>query len=206
MTWFSIAASVCRATRMPKPVASVSSDILAAREAAECLFDAAAVERAVDQLAVRLTLRLHDAHPIVMCVMNGGMILTAELLLRLQFPLEVSYVHATRYRDATQGAVLEWRAAPAADVTGRTVLLVDDVLDEGHTLAAVDARLRESGAANVVTAVLVDKQIGRPRPVRVDDAALQCPDRFLFGHGMDYRGHWRNVAGIYALPAGWSVS
>jgi hypoxanthine phosphoribosyltransferase len=191
---------------MPKPVAFVSPDIIAARDAAECLFDAAAVERAVDQLAVRLTLRLHDAHPIVMCVMNGGMILTAELLLRLQFPLEVSYVHATRYRDATQGAVLEWRAAPAADVSGRTVLLVDDVLDEGHTLAAVDARLRESGAANVVTAVLVDKQIGRPRPVRVDDAALQCPDRFLFGHGMDYRGHWRNVAGIYALPAGWSAS
>jgi hypoxanthine phosphoribosyltransferase len=83
---------------------------------------------------------------------------------------------------------------------------VDDVLDEGHTLAAVDARLRESGAAHVVTAVLVDKQIGRPRPVRVDDAALQCPDRFLFGHGMDYRGHWRNMAGIYALPAGWSAS
>ncbi len=191
---------------MPKPVAIVSPDIIAARDVAECLFDAAAVERAVDQLAVRLTLRLHDAHPIVMCVMNGGMILTAELLLRLQFPLEVSYVHATRYRDATQGAVLEWRAAPAADVTGRTVLLVDDVLDEGHTLAAVDARLRESGAADVVTAVLVDKQIGRPRPVRVDDAALQCPDRFLFGHGMDYRGHWRNVAGIYALPAGWSAS
>jgi len=191
---------------MHKSVALVSPDVIAAREAAECLFDASAVERAVDQLAVRLTLRLHDAHPIVMCVMNGGMILTAELLLRLQFPLEVSYVHATRYRDATQGAVLEWRAAPAADVTGRTVLLVDDVLDEGHTLAAVDARLRESGAANVVTAVLVDKQIGRPRPVRVDDAALQCPDRFLFGHGMDYRGHWRNLAGIYALPAGWSAS
>jgi hypoxanthine phosphoribosyltransferase len=191
---------------MPKPRSSVPSDIIAARAAAECLFDEAAVQRAVDQLAVRLTLRLHDAHPIVMCVMNGGMILTAELLLRLHFPLEVSYVHATRYRDTTQGAVLEWRAAPAADVAGRTVLLVDDVLDEGHTLAAVDARLRESGATNVVTAVLVDKQIGRPRPVRVDDAALACPDRYLFGHGMDYRGHWRNLAGVYALPAGWSAS
>ncbi len=191
---------------MSKSLSGVPSDILAARDAAECLFDATAVERAVDQLAVRLTLRLHDAHPIVMCVMNGGMILTAELLLRLQFPLEVSYVHATRYRDATQGSVLEWRALPAADVAGRTVLLIDDVLDEGHTLAAVDARLRESGAVTVVTAVLVDKQIGRSRPVRVDDAALQCPDRFLFGHGMDYRGHWRNLAGIYALPAGWSAS
>jgi hypoxanthine phosphoribosyltransferase len=88
---------------MSKPIDGVPSDIIAAREAAECLFDAAAVERAVDQLAVRLTIRLHDAHPIVMCVMTGGIILTSELLLRLHFPLEVSYVHATRYRDATQG-------------------------------------------------------------------------------------------------------
>ncbi len=132
----------------------VPSDIVAARDAAECLFDAAAVERAVDQLAVRLTVRLNDAHPIVMCVMNGGMILTAELLLRLHFPLEVSYVHATRYRDATHGAVLEWRASPAADVAGRTVLLVDDVLDEGHTLgrgrravARIRRRERRHGGA-----------------------------------------------------------
>jgi hypoxanthine phosphoribosyltransferase len=189
---------------MSKPNAFVPSDIIAAREAAECLFDAAAVERAVDQLAVRLTIALHDAHPIVMCVMTGGIILTAELLLRLHFPLEVSYVHATRYRDATQGAVLEWRAQPASDVSGRAVLLIDDVLDEGHTLAAVAARLRESGAVRIVTAVLVDKEIGRPRPVRVDEAALHCPDRFLFGHGMDYRGHWRNLAGVYALPVGWA--
>lgn len=191
---------------MSKLLPGIPSDIVAARDVAECLFDAAAVERAIDQLAVRLTVRLNDAHPIVMCVMNGGMILTAELLLRMHFPLEVSYVHATRYRDATQGAVLEWRALPAADVAGRTVLLIDDVLDEGHTLAAVDARLRESGAVSVVTAVLVDKDIGRPRPVLVDESALRCPDRFLFGHGMDYRGHWRNLAGIYALPVGWSVS
>ena len=105
MARFSIAASLlyrCAPIAMSKLTSGVPSDIIAARDAAECLFDAAAVERAVDQLAVRLTLRLHDAHPIVMCVMNGGMILTAELLLRLHFPLEVSYVHATRYRDATR--------------------------------------------------------------------------------------------------------
>ena len=191
---------------MPKPAHSaIPADILAARDAAECLFDAAAVARAVDQLAVRLAVRLDGAHPIVMCVMNGGVILTAELLLRLHFPLEVSYVHATRYRDATHGAVLEWRAPPSVDVAGRTVLLVDDVLDEGHTLAAVVREAARVGRRERSSPrVLVDKDIGRPRPVRVDEAALRCPDRFLFGHGMDYRGHWRNLAGIYALPAGWS--
>src|SRR5512144_928491 len=174
---------------MAKRTPDIPADILAAREAAECLYDAYAVARAVDQLAVRLAVRLDGAHPIVMCVMNGGVILTAELLLRLHFPLEVSYVHATRYRDATRGALLEWRALPSIDVAGRTVLLVDDVLDEGHTLAAIVEKLHEMQAAAIVTGVLVDKQIGRPRPVRVDEAALHCPDRFLFGHGMDYRGH-----------------
>ena len=191
---------------MVSPASTVPGDILRALESAECLFVAEDVERAIDQLAVRLALRLDGAHPIVMCVMNGGMILTAELLLRLHFPLELAYVHATRYRDSTQGAALVWQASPSVAVTARTVLLVDDVLDEGHTLAAVVERLKESGAAAVVTAVLVDKDIARPRPVHVDDAALRCPDRYLFGHGMDYRGHWRNLAGVYALPADWTLS
>ena len=191
---------------MASPAADVPADILAARDGAECLFEAPDVERAIDRLAVRLAIRLEGHHPVVMCVMNGGLILTAELLLRLHFPLELAYVHATRYRDSTRGAALAWQAAPSVAVAARTVLLVDDVLDEGHTLAAVVERLRESGAATVVTAVLVDKDIQRPRPVRVDEAALKCPNRFLFGHGMDYRGHWRNLAGIYALPDGWTTS
>lgn len=190
---------------MAQPNTDVPPDVLAARDAAECLFDAAAVERAVDRLAIRLTLKLADAHPIVVCVLNGGLVLTAELLLRFQFPLQVTYVHATRYRDALRGAQIDWRAKPDLSVEGRQVLVVDDVLDEGHTLAAVVERLAASGASSVLTAVLVDKHIGRPRPVIVDDAALACPDRFLFGHGMDYRGHWRNLAGVYALPVGWAV-
>jgi len=190
---------------MAKPISDVPPDVLAARDAAECLFDAAAVERAVDRLAVRLTVRLADAHPIVVCVLNGGLPLTAELLLRFHFPLELTYLHATRYRDALQGAGIEWRALPDVSVERRNVLVVDDVLDEGNTLAAVVEHLTAAGARSVRTAVLVDKVIERPRPLAVDDAALQCPDRFLFGHGMDYRGHWRNLAGIYALPVGWAA-
>lgn len=183
-----------------------AADILAARERADCLVSGADVERAVDRLAVRLAIRLDEAHPIVMCVMNGGLILTAELLLRLHFPLEVAYVHATRYHNTTTGSVLTWHATPGPEVAGRTVLLVDDVLDAGHTLAAVVERLGEMHAKEVVTAVLVDKEVVRTAPVRLDEAALRCPDRYLFGHGMDYRGHWRNLAGIYALPVDWPVA
>jgi hypoxanthine phosphoribosyltransferase len=188
-----------------KPITDVPPDVLAARDAAECLFDEPEVERAIDQLSIRLTLALAEVHPVVVCVLNGGLPLTAELMLRFHFPLELTYVHATRYRDALRGAQIEWRAVPDMPLEGRHVLVVDDVLDEGHTLAAVVERLTALGARSVRTAVLVDKVIGRPRPVAVDDAALSCPDRFLFGHGMDYRGHWRNLGGIYALPAGWAA-
>ena len=112
---------------------------------------------------------------------------------------------ATRYNNATSGGALTWLVSPGLDVAGRTVLLVDDVLDMGHTLSAVVARLQESNAKHIVTAVLVDKDVVRSTPVRVDEAALRCPNRYLFGHGMDYRGHWRNLAGIYALPVDWRV-
>ena len=182
-----------------------AEDIRSARERADCLVTGAAVDHAVDQLAVRLAIRLDGSHPIVMCVMNGGLILTAELLLRLHFPLEVSYVHATRYNNATRGGSLTWLVGPGREVAGRTVLLVDDVLDMGHTLSAVVARLQELNAKQIVTTVLVDKDVVRSAPVRVDEAALRCPNRYLFGHGMDYRGHWRNLAGIYALPVDWRV-
>jgi hypoxanthine phosphoribosyltransferase len=154
---------------------------------------------------VRLAIRLDGTDPIVMCVMNGGLILTAELLLRLHFPLEVSYLHATRYDNATTGGDLSWRVLPGPEVAGRTVLLVDDVLDAGHTLAAIVAQLHLLGAQRVITAVLVEKDVVRATPVRLDEAALRCPNRYLFGHGMDYRGHWRNLAGIYALPDDWAM-
>ncbi len=184
---------------MSKGNAGDLADIVAAREQADCLVDARSVERAVDQLAVRLALRLDGAHPIVMCVMNGGIVLTAELLLRLQFPLEFSYVHATRYHGTTAGGALTWRVEPGAEVAGRTILLVDDVFDAGTTLTTVASRLTQMGAARVITAVLVDKAVRREEGLQLDEAAVQCPDRYLFGHGMDYRGHWRNLAGIYAL-------
>src|SRR5215470_19540380 len=113
-----------------KPIIDdVPADVLAARDAADCLFDGATVERAIDRLAIRLTLKLAETHPVVVCVLNGGLPLTAELLLRFQFPLELTYVHATRYRDALRGAQIEWRAKPDLSLERRNVLVVDDVLD-----------------------------------------------------------------------------
>ena len=152
-------------------------------------------------MAAEITARLADANPLVYAVMNGGLILAGRILPRLPFPLEVAYLHATRYGHAIQGTLLDWRVRPTQDLRGRTVLVLDDILDEGHTLEAIIAHLKEEGAAEVLSAVLVHKLHERKaKPgMRADFTGLDIPDRFLFGCGMDYKGYWRNAPGIYAV-------
>jgi hypoxanthine phosphoribosyltransferase len=168
---------------------------------ADVLATPAEVTAALDRMAAAITGRLADANPICYCVMNGGLVIAGRLLSRLNFPLEVAYLHATRYGHALNGALLDWRVRPTQDLKGRTVLIIDDILDEGHTLEAINAHCRNEGAKEVLTAVLVDKQHDRKaKPgLKPDFHGLEIPDRFLFGCGMDYKGYWRNAPGIHAL-------
>ncbi|MDR1227654.1 MAG: hypoxanthine-guanine phosphoribosyltransferase [Azoarcus sp.] len=177
------------------------NDLRRMRDEADLLVDGPAVEAAIARMAAGIAARLADADPLVFAVMNGGLILTGHLLPQLDFPLEISYLHATRYGNAISGEDIEWRARPDANVQGRTVLVVDDVLDVGNTLLAITDHLRELGARETLTAVLVNKLHERKaRPgLCADFTGLELPDRFLFGSGMDYRGYWRNAVGIYAV-------
>jgi hypoxanthine phosphoribosyltransferase len=128
-------------------------------------------------------------------------VFAGQLLPRLDFPLEFDYLHVTRYRGKTQGGAIEWRVLPGKSVAGRTLLVIDDILDEGETLYATRQKLLEMGAARVYTAVLADKEIRKTKPVQADFVGLKVPDRFVFGCGMDAYGLWRNLPEIRALKA-----
>ena len=166
---------------------------------ADLLVGTMEIELALDRLAARITDALADRTPLALCVMGGAVVFTGKLLPRLAFPLEFDYLHATRYRDGTQGGEIEWSALPKKEVTGRCVLLMDDILDEGHTLAAAKAKLLGMGAAEVWIAVLVEKDLGHPKPVQADFVGMTLPNRYVFGMGMDAYGMWRNLPAIYAL-------
>jgi hypoxanthine phosphoribosyltransferase len=174
--------------------------VLAARARAELLVDADAVAAAIDRLSIRLSLDLQASNPLLLVVMHGALPFAGALLPKLDFPLQVGYLHVGRYRVATRGGELVWHAEPHYLVGGNTVLLLDDVLDRGDTLAELVRWAAGAGAQQVLTAVLVDKQVHVERQVQADYAALTCPDRYLFGCGMDYRGYWRNLPAIYGLP------
>jgi hypoxanthine phosphoribosyltransferase len=165
---------------------------------AECLFSEAQVEQAIAALAGQVGERLAESNPLLLAVMNGGVIFAGRLLPQLHFPLEVNAITATRYAGATSGGTLRWLLEPSLPLQGRNVLIVDDVLDEGITLAEIIRYCWDQGAASVLTAVLVEKDLGRSRPCQADFVALHTGDRYLFGYGMDYKGYLRNAPGIYA--------
>ena len=174
-------------------------EIKTVREQADCLYTGEEVARAVDDMAVAVSKRLADHNPIILSVLIGGIMPTASLLKRLDFPLQVDYVHASRYREKTKGGTLHWLRQPG-DLTDRSVLLVDDILDEGHTLKAIAGACSQAGASEVLTAVLVDKQVRRNSGLRqADFTGVTVPDRYVFGCGMDYKGYLRNLPGIYAV-------
>jgi hypoxanthine phosphoribosyltransferase len=172
-------------------------------EGAQLLHDAAAVRLALDRMAAAISTELADAHPVVLCVLTGGIIPTGHLLTRLTFPLEIDYLHATRYRGATQGEHVQWVCRPETSLRDRTVLVVDDILDEGHTLADILAFCRDAGATQTYSAVLVEKlHARRTDAVTADFVGLHVEDRYVFGFGMDFKGHFRNLDGIYAVMDG----
>ena len=166
---------------------------------AELVCSAEEVRAAVARLAREIAARLQDEFPVVLSVMGGAAVFTGQLLPQLAFPLEFGAIEVTRYENRTSGRQIAWRLEPRDNVRGRSVLVIDDILDEGITLAAIKAKLLEMGAKAVWSAVFADKDIGREKPVSADFVGVRVPNRYVFGFGMDAYGLWRNLPAVYAL-------
>jgi len=179
------------------------ADVLALQEKSKCIVSSEAIAKALDQLAGALTQTYQDKNPLFLCVMVGALIPTADLLQRLSFPLQIDYIHATRYQGEIQGGELEWIARPRIAVKDRHVVVIEDVLDGGVTLSAILADCKQAGARSVKSVVMVDKQRERePGAITsADFTGIEVPDLFLYGYGMDYQGYLRNIPAIYAVDA-----
>lgn len=168
-------------------------------EEAEQICSAEEVTAIVKRMAGEIGAVLGDSHPIVLSVMGGAVVFSGQLLPLLNFPLDFDYIHASRYGTGTQGNSLQWKVMPKENVAGRVVLVLDDILDEGHTLAAIRDEILVLGAKSFHCAVFSDKDLGRTKPIQADFVGTSLPNRYVFGFGMDVRGAWRNLPAIYAL-------
>lgn len=167
-------------------------------EDSDLVASAEEVQGAISRIAAEIEKRLASAYPLVLAVMGGAVVFAGQLLPRLRFPLDFDYIHASRYGAATQGAGVQWKVKPR-EVTGRTVLVLDDILDHGETMRAIRDGLLELGADDFHCAVLVEKTLEKKKPIAADFVGLRIPDRFVFGCGMDAKGYWRNLPEIRAM-------
>lgn len=180
-----------------------SHPLSAALANAELIVDRAALDAAIAAMAAPIARDYAGEVPVYLTVMHGGLPFAGQLSLELGalgLDLEFDYLHATRYRGQTSGGELVWKHRPATALFGRRVLLVDDILDEGYTLAAVREWCMQQGATDVRIAALAVKRHDRAiTGIGADYVGLEVPDRYVFGFGMDYHEQGRNLPGIYAL-------
>jgi hypoxanthine phosphoribosyltransferase len=168
---------------------------------AECLHSYSEINEALDRMAADITQKLKDKNPIMLCVMTGALITTGHLATRLHFPMEMDYIHATRYRGSMRGGDLHWLVEPRKSLKDRTVIVVDDIMDGGLTLMAILDYCKQAEAKEIYTAVMVSKKRTREPGVNFepDFVGVVTEDKYLFGFGLDYEEYLRNVPGIYAV-------
>ncbi len=176
----------------------MQTEIENVRATAELLYSQADIDTALDTMAMQINQLLAGRDPLVLCVMNGGLVTAGHLLTRLTLPLTIDAINASRYQNKTVGDEVEWLIQPRTSLKDRTILVIDDILDAGITLAAIYDYCLKEGASSVYTAVLLSKDLPHKKPITADFVGLTVPDRYVFGYGMDYKGYWRNANGIYA--------
>nr|VFJ88954.1 MAG: hypoxanthine phosphoribosyltransferase [Candidatus Kentron sp. LFY] len=163
------------------------------------------IRSAYDRMATAITTTITETlgrygNPLILVVPIGGLFPAAQIISRLDFPLEVDYIHATRYRGDITGKDVHLLARPRIPLKGRSIIVIDDILDEGPTLAGILDFCNESGAHKVYSAVLAEKKRARePGVQHADFTGVTIEDRYVFGCGMDYKGYLRNVPGIHSV-------
>lgn len=174
------------------------AEIARVEKNAQLLYTEAEVDDSINKMATKINSTLETHNPVILCVMNGGIVTTGKLLPKLNFPLTLDAINVSRYGNNTRGSQVNWLQKPTTSLADRTVLIVDDILDEGITLEAIYHYCREQGARCIFSAVLIDKKINQTKPIQADFIGLSVDNYYLYGSGMDYKGYLRNAAGIYA--------
>ena len=163
----------------------------------DVLFGCEEIERAIDRVAIRMNLDLADREVVFVCVMHGGLPFTWDLMRRVQFDVSIDFVRVQRYL-GTEGGEIRTERDYHLDIAGKDVVIVDDVLDRGVTLSRLYERLSRR-ADRVLSAVLCDKKALREVEIEADYVALDAPDQYLIGRGMDMNGRYRQLPAIYAM-------
>jgi hypoxanthine phosphoribosyltransferase len=164
------------------------------------LFDEATIHGRLDELAARISHDYRGQELTVIAILNGSIILVADLLRRIPLPLKLDCVSVASYHGGVKpSGELVFRQVPLPDVAGRHVLILDDILDSGATLASMRQKIETAGPLSVRTCVLLEKKKTRARAIDPDYVGFEIADEFVVGYGLDYMERYRNLPCIGVL-------
>jgi len=182
---------------MPSPTLE---DLQKIKASSDLIFSASQIKTAVENMGLELEARIRNKNAILICVMNGGVTLTADLSRSMDCDVRFDYLQVARYRDKTVGGSLHWLKEPKLSLQNQTVVLIDDIYDEGYTMEELVSYCEKHEANEVITSVLLYKQKSSPQVgSKPDIYGLEVMDRYVYGYGMDYKGYLRNLPAIYAI-------
>ena len=171
------------------------------KDSSDMMFSSAQIKTAVENIGLQLEKKIYQKNPVMLCVMNGGLVFSADLMRSLDSDVRLDYLHVARYLDNTVGGSLHWLKEPKLPLQDQVVVIADDIYDEGYTMEELVSYCKRQGAREVITVVLLLKnKVSRNIKLKPDLFGLQVEDRYVYGYGMDYQGHLRNVPDIYAIP------
>lgn len=170
------------------------------RDIEKVLLSEEAISSRVRELAEQLAKDYENKDLIMVCVLNGAAVFYIDLLMELGIPLEMNFIRVSSYGAGTASSgTVRILYDLEADITGKDVLIVEDIIDSGHTLKKLSALLRDRGAREVKCCCLLDKKERRQVDIEADYVGFDVPDEFLVGYGLDYAGKYRNLKYIGTL-------
>lgn len=152
------------------------------------------IEKAIDRLSRQLTEEYRDKRPIILSVLSGAILFTVDMIEKMDIMAQLDFIDVSTYFGGTESTgKLTLVHDLNADVKDRHVLIMEDIVDSGHTLSYLIDLLKQRGAKSVKTVSLLDKPEGREYDVKVDYYGFKVPNEFLVGYGLDYKGYYRNL-------------
>lgn len=157
--------------------------------------------KAIDAVAARINADFRDREgiPVILCVLNGSIIFTSELMQRLDFNCELASIKLSSYQGTQSTGCVTTTMGLTCDIKGRDVIVIEDIVDTGGTITRLDSILREAGAADIKICTLLYKPDSYKKDIRIDYIAKEIPNDFIVGFGLDYDGIGRGLRDIYVI-------
>jgi hypoxanthine phosphoribosyltransferase len=157
------------------------------------------IKEAILKIADKINIDLKDKNPLMICVLNGSFMFSADLLKLIQFPCQISFLKMASYEGVVSSGQIKELFGINENIAGRTVVILEDIVDTGITMRNCINQMKNLGAAEVIIATLLFKPQSLKEDIKLDYVGIEIPNDFIVGYGLDYNGYGRNLPDIYKI-------